>query len=86
MKKLYNLNEIMEVSYIAYTKAIKKLKEYHSLNDTSDEAIVNYFMTQDILVDDKGNVYKGIWKWKSLRLYTKEKKLTIDFIKGGVRS
>ena len=60
MKKLYNLNEIMDVSYIAYTKAIKKLKEYHSLNHASDETIVNYFMTQDILVDDKGNVYKGI--------------------------
>ena len=60
MKKVYKLDEIMDVSYLAYLKAIKKLREYHGLSDTSDEAIVRSFKIQGVMVDEKGTVYREL--------------------------
>lgn len=58
MKKLYELQEMMDLNFKAYITAMKKLRR--ELGGT-DEGIIRYCKQAGYLVDSSGIVYKPLY-------------------------
>ena len=58
MKKLYELQELMDVNFKAYTIAMKKLRR--EIGGT-DEGLLKYTKQAGYLVDSSGIIYKPLY-------------------------
>lgn len=58
MLKLYDVNELLDIDFKAYQKAMRYFRDV--LGDTSDEAIYRYTKQAGYKVSDNGVIYKEI--------------------------